>query len=206
MVDTPGIFDSDTKPEDLKNEIKRCIQLTSPGPHAVLFVLKLGDRYTQEDYEAFRLFLSFFGPEMLYHGIIIFTCADKIQQKHQSIDDYIDKAPKKLQELVNLLGNRKLPINNIFDKQQSITQVECLIRMVEQIKIGSSETIYYKDDNFRRFEEEIQKLEEKYALEKDFLEKQVHDYENKYEKLRQYVRDHLHVTPFEIEHEMVNIS
>ncbi|XP_059211380.1 GTPase IMAP family member 4-like [Centropristis striata] len=41
LIDTPGFFDTDRPEEELKAEIVRCITECSPGPHAVLIVLKL---------------------------------------------------------------------------------------------------------------------------------------------------------------------
>ena len=81
IVDTPGIFDTETNPDILKEEIRKCIKIAAPGPHAILLVMNLADRYKREDYEALTTFCSYFGEKMLDHVITVFTHADIIQDE-----------------------------------------------------------------------------------------------------------------------------
>ncbi|CAG2197149.1 unnamed protein product [Mytilus edulis] len=41
LVDTPGLQDISRDNEDVQKEIKRCIDFTTPGPHAVILVVQL---------------------------------------------------------------------------------------------------------------------------------------------------------------------
>lgn len=41
VVDTPGVFDTDTSDVDTQKEIVKCIGITSPGPHCFLLVIGL---------------------------------------------------------------------------------------------------------------------------------------------------------------------
>ncbi|CAG2215603.1 GTPase IMAP family member 4 [Mytilus edulis] len=78
VVDTPGVFDTDKSNEDIQQEIKRCITLTSPGPHAVILCVRMG-RHTTEESEALKHFVKHFGEELLKYAIIMFTHLDQWQ-------------------------------------------------------------------------------------------------------------------------------
>lgn len=41
IVDTPGIFDTGKTNENIQEEISKCIGISSPGPHAFIFVLPI---------------------------------------------------------------------------------------------------------------------------------------------------------------------
>lgn len=179
VVDTPGIFDTETDPEDLQMEIRKCINIAAPGPHAVLFVMRLADRYKKEDYEALKTFLSYFGEQMLDYVIVIFTFADLIQAKHLTLHEYLLKSPPQLEKLLELFGNRRIPFNNEFDKVQSEPQVQGLLTMIEGLKTGNLRAAYYKDKNFENAEARLRDMErqiedrvkQNYHLEKVEFEK-----------------------------------
>lgn len=209
VVDTPGIFDTETDPCILQEEIRKCINIAAPGPHAILFVMKLTDRYKREDYEALTTFCSYFGEEMLDHVITVFTHADIIQHEKITLDAYVDKAPK-LKEVLQHFGNRKIAFNNNCNFRQREPQVECLLTMIEALKTGNITSAYYFDKNFERAEKEIQRREKEIEdlLKKEYSEKtkgfrrdceaefekksqsiQI-EYEKKISELRKTIREH----------------
>lgn len=210
VVDTPGIFDTETDPDLIQQEIKRCISIASPGPHAILFVMTLSDRYKIEDYDAFITFCSYFGEKMLDHVIAVFTHGDSLQAKHITLDKCLEDSPPKLKELLKHFGNRKIAFNNTFTKVESGPQVECLLTIIESLKQANTKT-FYKDKNFESAEYEIQnkerEIEEHWkqkfeAKSKQFrvncekeLEKQIlamkKDWEKRVSELRKTIRDHL---------------
>lgn len=210
VVDTPGIFDTETDPELIQQEIKRCISIASPGPHAILFVMTLSDRYKIEDYEAFVTFCSYFGEKMLDHVIAVFTHADTLQSQGITLEQCIEDSPKKLKELLKHFGNRKIAFNNNFNKVESEHQVGCLLTIIESLKAGNAKT-YYNDKNFEQAESEIKerereiekKLREEFEVKtkiyKDTCEEEFDKklqamrrvWEKKVSELRRTIRDHL---------------
>jgi predicted GTPase len=45
VIDTPGLFDSSLRPEELEAEISNCISLAREGLHALIIVLSVRNRY-----------------------------------------------------------------------------------------------------------------------------------------------------------------
>lgn len=226
VVDTPGIFDTDTDPKDLETEIRKCINIAAPGPHAVLFVMRLNDRYKKEDYEALKIFLSYFGEEMLDYVIVVFTFADIIQAKRISLDEYLENSPPKLRELLKLFDDRRIPFNNEIEGIQRDLQVQGLLTMIEGLKIANAKASYYNDHNFEYAESRIKKKEREIEerVKQDYVIKKKEDiknltqkhnkhmlevrqqYENELSQLRQTVRGQTSILVKGFQLKLVNIK
>ncbi|KAL1277419.1 hypothetical protein QQF64_024092 [Cirrhinus molitorella] len=51
VVDTPGLCHTEMEPEMLMEEIGGSVYLSSPGPHAFLIVIRVTDRFTEQEEE-----------------------------------------------------------------------------------------------------------------------------------------------------------
>ncbi|VDI19711.1 Hypothetical predicted protein [Mytilus galloprovincialis] len=167
IIDTPGIFDTETDPTGVENEIKRCVHIGAPGLHAVLYVMEIG-RFRDEDTDAIRAFLRFFDSEMKDRVIVVFTHGDKLQKKGIKLEDHLLKAPMSLQQFLEDCQNRVILFNNEFDREESYEQINGLLTMIEALK-RSNELAYYSDTLFMKAEERIREreteIEEKIKLE-----------------------------------------
>ncbi|KAL1277417.1 hypothetical protein QQF64_024090 [Cirrhinus molitorella] len=80
------------KPEMLMEEIGRSVYLSSPGPHAFLIVIRVTDRFTeQEEEEISQQMEMTFGQEVLKYSIIHFTHGDWL--KEESIETIMERFP-----------------------------------------------------------------------------------------------------------------
>ncbi|XP_016116914.1 GTPase IMAP family member 2-like [Sinocyclocheilus grahami] len=161
IIDTPGLFNTamdkqrvKTDKHQLKTEIEKCVEMSSPGPHVFLLVLKLGVRFTEEEREAVKWIQENFGEEALRRTIILFTHADLLKGK--PVDEYISKSDY-LREIVHSCGGRYHSFNNKDrNNQDQVTQLQKKINSM----MKKNEMMHY---TFEMFKTTQMKKEEKWA-------------------------------------------
>ncbi|XP_051554615.1 GTPase IMAP family member 9-like isoform X1 [Myxocyprinus asiaticus] len=130
LVDTPGLFDTDLTLEDVQQELVHCLTLCSPGPHAFLLVIPI-ERYTEEQQRTVDLILEMFTEDITRHTIIIFSHADKLGAT--SIEDFLSRQNRKIQELVERFGRRFVAFNNTDLSNRG--QVTRLLEKVDELLV-----------------------------------------------------------------------
>ncbi|XP_067686629.1 GTPase IMAP family member 9-like [Haliotis asinina] len=192
LVDTPGLFDTNLKKDVVEIEIKKSIGMSSPGPHAFLFVTSFARRFTQEEEKVIQEIDSMFGEGMTRHMIVVFTCRDQLDSATES--EYLSEAPKCLQQLIKSAGGGSLSFNNKGNDEEKERDVKNLFSRIDQMiatnKGPFSSTLYQqgeglmKDAISRRRREEYGKItevavqerlkedvEEKMKMEKEYCQK-----------------------------------
>ncbi|XP_065133773.1 uncharacterized protein [Paramisgurnus dabryanus] len=165
VVDTPDLFDTKTKKEQVLKEITKCVSLSSPGPHAFIIVLSLG-RLTQEDSE--NQMKKVFGPKVTQFSIVLFTRGDDLKGK--SIEDYVrESKSEELKKLIRDCGDRYLAFNN--RETQDRTQVSKLIKMIEEMKT-TNHGRYFTNSMFEEAEMSIKKRMEEILRVKEKAQKE----------------------------------
>uniref|UniRef100_A0A673MBJ0 Zgc:172131 n=1 Tax=Sinocyclocheilus rhinocerous TaxID=307959 RepID=A0A673MBJ0_9TELE len=132
VIDTPDFFD-----EDLKNQqeqIKKCKELTQPGPDVYLLVMELG-RYTDGEREIVQNIQRAFGAEVVKETIVLFTSMEKLRGK--TVAEYINNTDTQLQELIRTCGSRCHAFNN---NDHNVSQVERLLEMILEMKKKNGNT------------------------------------------------------------------
>lgn len=155
VVDTPGIFDIVETNEKIQDEICRCVALSSPGPHAFIFVLSFS-RFTKEEHASIKHFVKYFGENIYKHAVIIFTCKDQLDESGQTMMDFIRNSPPKLQMLIKKCGGRAFAFNNKLTEKEKDKQVEDLLNTISEMT--KKFTIYYTNE---MYEEAIIYMREK---------------------------------------------
>lgn len=157
IVDTPGIFDTGEDNENIQQEISKCIGISSPGPHAFIFVLPIG-RHTKEEQNSVQHFVNYFGEHIFKYFIVLFTLRDALDREGRSLDDYIINVPPKLQEFIEKCGRRYIAFDNNLDDKKGEKQVIELFSMIyENVEKNMGE--YYKDKMYEEAEKVLKKRE-----------------------------------------------
>ena len=88
MVDT-GLFNSSMF-EELSKEIISSLTMVKEGQgiHAVLLVLSLKNRVSQEEESTIDTLQRIFDSKILDYFIIVFTGADELEKDNQTLDDF----------------------------------------------------------------------------------------------------------------------
>ncbi|CAM4445409.1 unnamed protein product [Leuciscus chuanchicus] len=88
VTDTPGLFDTSISEEQLKVELVKCVEMSFPGPHAFLLVIRLDVRLTDEEKNTVKWIQENFGVEAARYTIILFTRGDQLKT---SIEEHLTK-------------------------------------------------------------------------------------------------------------------
>ncbi|TDH15925.1 hypothetical protein EPR50_G00014300 [Perca flavescens] len=131
VVDTPGVFDTLIKEDQLKSEIEKCITLSDPGPHILLLVIRLDARFTEEEKNAVKWIKDNFGEEASSYTLALFTRGDEL--KGMSIEEYINRSPE-LEEFIcdckagyivfeNTCRGNRTQVADLFEKIDKTVQL-----------------------------------------------------------------------------------
>lgn len=214
IVDTPGIYDTNTDESESLKEIVRSIAMIAPGPHAILFVLQVG-RCTKEDIDTMTKFLAHFGEQLQNYIIPIFTRYDDWKRDtDDNFENYIDTLPSSAKKFIKeTCKERYIAFDNTLTGNSSERQVRMLIQTVDEMVIRNSGE-YYSDDYIREAQRIINKkqeevlqnlrqLEEQRVKERDRqIEKQLEEERNKWkEELDAYEKEYRRKTDELLQHQ-----
>ncbi|XP_042559942.1 GTPase IMAP family member 9-like [Clupea harengus] len=127
VIDTPGLCDTEMPMDELKGEIEKCVEMSLPGPHAFLLVMRLDMRHTKEERDAVRWIQNNFGEGALKYTILLFTRGDELL-KRVSVEAYLQYAGPDLTSLIKHCGGGYHVFNN---KSKDSTQVRELKKKIE---------------------------------------------------------------------------
>ncbi|XP_058626465.1 GTPase IMAP family member 4-like [Onychostoma macrolepis] len=149
VFDTPGLFNASITKEQVKAEIERCVEMSSPGPHVFLLVIKLGVRFTEEERNSVQWIQENFGKEALLRTIILFTHTDLLRGK--SLEAYIRESHY-LPKIVDSCGGRYHSFNN--EDRNHRHQITELLQKINVLRRANGMR-HYTPEMFRTIQTEI---------------------------------------------------
>jgi predicted GTPase len=176
IVDTPGVFDTRRKIDSTQEEIKRCIWLTTPGPHAIILCVPIG-RFTAEDVDTVNHFVSHFGESLMKYVIVLFTRLDdwkRDQEDNGASDDNINGFINSLTEcprnFLQNCQNRYIAFDNTLKGHEANQQVKNLIKMIDKM-VAENGGSHYTNEDYTKAEKILQEkiAEEKQQREREML-------------------------------------
>lgn len=141
VVDTPGIFDNNFPSNEVKNEIVRCVFMSSPGPHCFLLVLSL-DRFTPEENESVNEFCNLFGNDVFRYFIIVFTNKDELDYNGKTLEQHLRTTHPNLRLILQKCNNRCIAFNNREKGPAREEQVKNLLNMIDELRKENREEYY----------------------------------------------------------------
>ncbi|XP_075773057.1 GTPase IMAP family member 2-like [Pelodiscus sinensis] len=146
VIDTPAIFDRKVCDTVTCSEICRCVELSAPGPHALVLVTQLG-RYTAEDKEAVKRVWEIFGDGAMRHTVVLFTRKEDLGAGG-SLHNYVGHSDNKdLKGLIQACGNRYCTFNNKATGAEQMKQVSELVEMI-QTMVQENGGRYYTNEMY----------------------------------------------------------
>ncbi|XP_074468352.1 GTPase IMAP family member 8-like [Sebastes fasciatus] len=143
VVDTPGFTDEGLTPKRLYEEIMRFIVKASPGPHALVIVVRIGS-ITTTDVKLFELLLKLFDSGACRYSMVLFTHGDELKDK--TIEDKI-QSNSPVSDLVSMCGGRY----RVFDNRQrgNRVQVRNLLDQID-VMVTANEGHHFTVEMFRK--------------------------------------------------------
>ena len=128
IVDSPGLFDTHKTFEEICTNIVQAVAGMYPGPHAVLYVVRV-ERFTEEDYEAYTRMKALFDDSITRYVILVFTHGDE----GKTLADLMESpnTPEDLQRMFQECGHRCQLFNNMASDPQP--QVDELLAAVRRL-------------------------------------------------------------------------
>ncbi|KAL6460947.1 hypothetical protein MHYP_G00309130 [Metynnis hypsauchen] len=177
VIDTPGLFDTRLGNVEIQNEITKCISMAAPGPHVFLLVLKVGQKFSEEEKQAVKIIQNIFGKESETYMIVLFTGRDFLFKK--SIEEYLGEPGSDIRSLTEQCGNRYHVFNNIDTRDQ--TQVIDLLEKIDSM-VAENGGSCYTNEMFRQVEKKEQEERERILKERvEEVEREKEELKAKYE-------------------------
>uniref|UniRef100_A0A8C1XS09 AIG1-type G domain-containing protein n=1 Tax=Cyprinus carpio TaxID=7962 RepID=A0A8C1XS09_CYPCA len=139
VIDTPGLFHTAMSEKHLKAEIEKSLQMSAPGAHVFLLVIRLG-RFTEEEKNTVKWIQENFGEDVKRFTMLLFTGADHL---NKPLEEFLQENHE-LQTLVADYDGRYHAFNN-KDGMQISYLLEKIKRLVEKNK-GE----YYTSEMFKK--------------------------------------------------------
>uniref|UniRef100_A0A671SGB4 AIG1-type G domain-containing protein n=1 Tax=Sinocyclocheilus anshuiensis TaxID=1608454 RepID=A0A671SGB4_9TELE len=162
VIDTPGLFDTSISEEQLKKEIEKCVEMSVPGPHAFLLVLRLDVRFTDEEKNTVKWIQENFGEEAARHTIILFTRGDQLDKP---IKQFLAEN-KQINELVSQCKGRYHVFDNTDGNNQS--QVTELLEKIDRMVMENGGE-HYTNEMYRETQRKIEEEEKRQRDEEEKL-------------------------------------
>ncbi|XP_051993674.1 GTPase IMAP family member 9-like [Xyrauchen texanus] len=143
IIDTPGLFDtlmgektvkksnSPMTEKVLKAKIEKCLEMSAPGPHVFLLVMRLDVRFTEEEKNTVKWVQENFGEDASRHLFILFTHQDHLKTK--SLKAHIEENEDLRQFIISCAGKYHSFNNEDRTNQVQVTELlEKIDKMVER--------------------------------------------------------------------------
>lgn len=187
VVNTPALFNKSFQKEALYKELSKSVEMLSPGPHAFLLMLQIGN-ITKEETETLEVIEKAFGKKAKDFLWIVFTRGDELEGQPvesyvEGCDHFVKHLIKECQSRYHVLNNKDEPnrtqVTQLLSKIENVVQQNCglpkdlfkLERTEEELR---SQVESFKRQNSElnsRFEQE-RALKDKQLKEKEELMKQ----------------------------------
>ncbi|KAL0202607.1 hypothetical protein M9458_000625, partial [Cirrhinus mrigala] len=163
VIDTPGLFHTSMSEEDVKAEIEKSLQMSAPGPHVFLLVIRL-DRFTEEEQNTVKWIEKNFGEKAKRFTMPLFTGADKLEKP---LDESLQESIK-ISELLSVDERKsKYHAFNNKAKNDRVQVTELLEKIMEIISENEIKNEHYTEEMYQQTQCKIREEEERRKQEEE---------------------------------------
>ncbi|XP_070195057.1 GTPase IMAP family member 4-like isoform X1 [Littorina saxatilis] len=172
VTDTPGVCDTHRTKDEVQREIAKCVASCTPGPHAILMILRCDRRFTDEEYEAYQELKTLFGSSLTDFMILVFNGLDELEGGNTTLGDELKKQHPKLRQVLGEAKGRFVGFNNIADWEKRREQGDKLIDMVNQL-VARNQGRCFTNDLVESFEEKFQEEMDMEGKDRDEIKEEI---------------------------------
>ncbi|XP_063060742.1 GTPase IMAP family member 7-like [Engraulis encrasicolus] len=183
VVDTPGLYDTSKTEEELKREIERCVNLSVPGPHVFLLVIRLGVRFTEEEENAVKWIQANFGQRASLFTMVLFTHADELHGK--PLESILHGG---LRTLIESCGGGCHAFDNA--ERDDKTQVEELLQKIDAM-VRKNRGEHYTNWMYQKAQREMREEEERRRQEEERKQQEEDEKIRRDERLKIFFEENL---------------
>ncbi|KAJ0006189.1 hypothetical protein NQD34_013462 [Periophthalmus magnuspinnatus] len=155
LIDTPGIFDIDRTDDEILSGLFNCFSMSSPGPHAFIFVLLL-EKFTAQEQAIVDQVRRHFGDDVFKYATVVFTHGEQLPEEME-VSEFAGQS-KGLKDLVEKCGNRCFVVDNKYwtdatrnEYRSNGFQVKEILRSIEST-CQQNDNGYFVNKTRRRVE------------------------------------------------------
>ncbi|XP_073670810.1 uncharacterized protein [Paramisgurnus dabryanus] len=152
VVETPDWFCSGLSLEEVREDVRLCVHLSAPGPHAFLLIIPV-QQSTGVEKAMLEKMEEIFGERCWRNTMILFTVTDEEQKK--IIEDFQSRN-QEVQRLVEKCGKRFLFLN--IHQSGDDSQISELLEKIEKMVQGNTER-FYSSEIYLEIESQIRAME-----------------------------------------------
>lgn len=190
VMDSPGLFDTERTHEEVAVDVAKAVASIHPGPTAILYVVAICNRYTEEEKGVYDRLKVLFDSEVTEHMIIVFTRGDDLKRQNKTIHEVLSSAPKFLSSVLQECGRRYVVFDNTAkDKKQQVTDLLNMVKNLSKRNGGRPYKCPKYGDVSRQVEEEVarrlQLIEKKELKEKKYVQNLEHVTKNAEDEVKE---------------------
>ncbi|XDV28320.1 hypothetical protein PO909_031659 [Leuciscus waleckii] len=185
VIEAPGwwrYFSVKESPELLKQEILLSVSLCPPGPHAVLLIIRVKDRFKETERKILQEHLDLLSERVWSHTIVLFTHGDSLLDT--SIEQHIESEGPDLQWLLDKCGNRFHVLNN--HNRSDATQIKELLEKIEET-VAQNNSCHFEID--RKI---LQEVKERRRAEEERAEERMKRMQKRRENIRSQMSESIY--------------
>ncbi|XP_059159888.1 uncharacterized protein LOC131943691 [Physella acuta] len=166
VVNTPGVCDMRMSEEDsvkmVTEKMNDAIEINPDGYHAFIYVLKFGERFTEEDVNVLLILKNIFGSEFVNKFcILVLTCGDNFEKQvtnetGETFKQWCDKQQGVFKQLLDECEGRVVLFDNFTKENEEIQKQKTdLIHVIDRMQSSGKR---YTDTYFVQAKETRDKL------------------------------------------------
>ncbi|XP_059159890.1 uncharacterized protein LOC131943694 [Physella acuta] len=145
VVDTPGVFDTRMSEEDglkmVTEKMEDAININPDGYHVFIYVIKFGERFTEEDVTALQVLKKIFGNDFVNKFcVLVLTCGDNFEKQvtnetGETFKQWCDKQQGVFKLLLDDCEGRIVLFDNFAEEKEKIhKQKNDLINVIDMLQ------------------------------------------------------------------------